>query len=223
MTMTETRPDTDEATEPFTATVLVDDFRRVLHNAVVFAGKDNKRPVLTCVNLVFNADNTLTAIATDSYMIGLDTCDYDGTTPSPRDVADHDPSDSLSFMASRSEIEQLLKAIAKLAAIAPAALRIEGDTLTVAYAGGTVELTRAIGQFPNWRQLVPSSTAPTERIAWNPQFLAKLAKVKTASGINEPAVFTLQGELKPTKIQVGDTFIGLLMPARIPELTEKRS
>lgn len=55
--------------EQATVTVPAKELGRVLHNAALFASRDETRPVLTCVSFTFGSDR-LTVRATDSYMLG---------------------------------------------------------------------------------------------------------------------------------------------------------
>lgn len=182
-----------------------------LETAALFAGSDYTLPVLCTIQFKALEDGKLTLASTDRYMMGLtrvaaEMVTVDGTfTP---------------FLLDAKQASALGKRLRKAG---PAMLTVDTadgtvKTVTVAYGGVSESLTPVDGRFPHVDSLVPErreagDTGPSV-IGFAPAFMAKFAKVKTESKTT-PMRVSLTSNTKPARVDIGDSFTGLIMPVRL--------
>lgn len=203
-----------------TFTVTVQDFLRTVSNAALFAGTDETLPVLNAVRLEIsepdqNAEVTLTAVATDRYSIGMDTCKAVGVTA------------AAPLLIRLQDVKSLVKACKNV----PTRSRpstfvvawVEDDSrvrFDIAY-DNSVTVRQQDGEFPKYRSLIPDQSAydaadGVHRVGLNPVYLARFALVDGGTGKSRPTmVMDWMTATKPAKVQLGDTFTGLIMPVRL--------
>lgn len=189
-------------------------FGRVLHNASLFASKDQTREILTCVNLSIIKD-TLTARATDSYVLSEESVTVSGT-----DTDNVGPSVNITAKDLAPVVKHLL---AKRYAPSPATLLVEGKTVTITANGASFTVSTVVGDFPRFDLLWPEPSGLTETgIVLNPTRLVRFAKIiecdgsKHADTTFDPGlVFFFTGDTKPVLVISrvhGSTFRALVMP-----------
>lgn len=196
-----------------TFTVPVGDFTRVLSNAAVFAGKDTTLPVLNAVRVEIsapdqNAEATMTAVATDRYTIGMDTCNVSGVI------------NELALLISLPDVQRLVKAAksCKHGYVVGAVEQDERVRFDIAF-DATMIVQQQDGEFPKYRSLIPDDSTldasdGVNTIAFDPSKLARFDKVQ-GSGRLDPIKLRLLTPTKPALVTKGDTFIGLIMPIRL--------
>jgi hypothetical protein len=188
---------------------------KALHTAVLdalnFAAPASvKQPSLEAVRLEA-VDGQLVAVATDRFVLGASRVDYTGA--------------AFTVMVAASDATTLVK-MAKTSLKRDEASR--EVTVKVADGGGQSTFRFSTGEslpvrgldveFPEWRQLVPSNAARMGRIigmGYKPALFAKFAKVRPDESRAHMVVFpsvTSQGRPGPTVVQVGEDFVGMLMP-----------
>ncbi len=130
--------------EPSAEAVTLDsaELVRALHQVVPAASHDDARPILTGVLLAAESDG-LRLVATDSYRLAL--CDLPGT----------------SLLAAGQQVLVPSRALGELTRVAAGADQVQlrlGDD-EASFEVGTVRVTTRLieGEFPNYRQLIPSS------------------------------------------------------------------
>lgn len=202
----------EEATASMVGTVEGAALVRALRSVAPFTSADKWGiDILRCIRLDADGD-TLTVVATDRYVLGSYRVAYTGPT----------------FGASVpvADAKRVADAVAAHGKANPHlqhfyALTVDGDTLTVSWAGVhliTVSLD-VVSHFPAWRALIPDVVDAGHGgiVAVNPVYLARFAKVEPAEGKKggTPMTMRLRDALKPVRIDIGDVFTGLIMPVRI--------
>lgn len=199
-----------ESKEP----LLAADLHRVLATARIFAGKDNTLPMLTCVKLQATGTH-LIAVATDRFNLGAAACKYDG--------------EPFELMLAPEAQAVLLAAVnpgkGSLGRLRTVGLRRtpKGRYLYVAVRNGEDSVSLALrpstAEFPAWRQLIPEKMPMENTVAvigLDPVRLAKFGQVRKLHPDYSSPQFFFTSPSKPVVCRMGDDFIGLLMPIRLP-------
>lgn len=186
---------------------------RILTNVLPAVDTSNTLPVLAAVRLEVSA-GTLTAVATDRYRLHTDTAEL---------VADDGPSTvELATLLHRRDAAELAKLAKKWTGAVTFAVSA-GSISVHTVSAPTLTFTAVDDEFPRWRALVPASDGPTELdapIAFRPECLADFAKVivpDNRRGAKKGDVMRMRhnGPTKPVRIEIGETFVGILMPVRL--------
>ena len=182
------------------------DLAEALRVAALFAGTDATIPMLGAVRLECNGVK-LTALATDRYTAALYTTEAEGDVLFTANIP-------------TANVRIILTTLKGAAAHTPVELTRDGDRLTVRTFDGQVTVTLNNDDFPKLRHLIPDAhdgdgTGNVGLIGFNPAYLARLAKVATGKGRHEPARLTFTTPLKPVRVDIGENFVGLIMPVRI--------
>lgn len=187
---------------------------RVFHNAAIFAGKDQYRPILCGVEVSVNGK--VEATATDSYRLGHDECPVLSGSGEATMVLEAKELAAIS--------KELLKAYPQVKATVTTRPAIvdggsQGVEVTIAVGNRIWVLKSTIGEFPRWRMLIPAENATGEvsTIGLSAELLASFAKVKGDTGRNSKNTMRLrfQSALKPVVVNIGATFYGVIMPVRL--------
>ncbi len=180
------------------------DLHRLLHNALLFAGKDPTLPMIERARLEFGTDQVL-SVATDRFMLGVTRGDYSGA--------------AMVVQLDRADVENLAK-IAKTRETwerEPREVQIDRTDSLVTFTfttGESIALTNQDDKFPPWRHLLPSELEEGERfVGVAPAKLATFTKVLDTDRVASLTV-TMQGPERPVLVKVGALFVGLLMPVR---------
>lgn len=201
--------------------MLAHDLHTVLSDASAFMSAVTNVPMLNAVRLETVTDGdgiSLLAVATDRFTLGVSRATADGDT-------------GIGVTIGADSVKTVLR-MAKTAVRAKSwrrvTVEISDDNRDIVFAFTTGESvavrTSDDGEFPRWRQLLPADDAGmdtvTAGLGLDPTKLAQFAKV---GGKNETmqlfARVTTRGEHKslgPVYVTIGDNFIGLIMPKRVP-------
>jgi DNA polymerase III sliding clamp (beta) subunit (PCNA family) len=192
-------------------TMTATDLHRVLHNAVLFTAPNKVNiPMISAVRLEFSGDQVL-SVATDRFVLGVSHADYTG--------------EEFDVLIGRDDADR----IAKLAKTKPTtrnygepprsvAIEHDGNTITFTFTTGEALTINTLDcQFPKFRQLLPSETdepASPAYTAVDPARLAQFTKVVPHSDDEHGMSVTLTKPERPVMVQVGDHFVGALMPVK---------
>lgn len=186
------------------------DLVRVLTEASLFATKTDDLPILNAVRLEATGTHLL-AVATDRFMLGVSSAEYEGAP--------------FVITLPMAEVKLILGAC-KLKAgrwkpkdVVDLRVTPKGTLLHVTLDETviTVPTFQSASDFtyPEWRKLLGASTTEVGEVIGtvgiNPQYLAKFGK------IGRQAKFYLRAPNKPVMVRIGDDFVGLIMPIRIPD------
>lgn len=181
------------------------ELRNALTACLLAASKDRMLPVLNAVH-VAKVANELTFRATDRYRLVHVTVTLtgwnEGDWETLIDVADAKRIVSMLPKTSNAYATEL-------ATIDPTAVTVPG--------AGAASFTPVDGEFPRTGQIIPSGTAPVEKMGFRPAQLADLNKMP-GRGKNEPAVFEFAGASKPAVIRWGEhpmAYLYMIMPTRV--------
>lgn len=202
----------DTATDVATVTVTLDssDLVRILTNAGLATDTTRTIPVLGAVRLELGA-GTILAVGTDRYRLHTDTAKTNGAT---------DEAGALLDRADAAAVCKLVKGAGEVT------VTISAGSFAVRTANSTATYATVDGEFPRWRSLMPEHNhddGPSAPFAYNPQYLADFAKVVQRADYRgravKPSVMRIQqvSPSKPARITIGETFVALLMPVRLPD------
>ena len=187
-------------------------------SVVVAASKDATLPSLCVVRIEVTAEG-VTFAATDRYRLAVVTVAWsEGYT--------HNNGEDWSVSVDAKAFAAAVKAFPKTPARAPAPVtpwafvNLTPAGVEIVHLTGTAVLPAVELDFPRWRALVPAedATVAVESIAWNPAYMADVAKLPTTR--NRPIRWTFYGETRPACARFGDgddvfTWLYLLMPVRL--------
>ena len=196
-------------------TVYQDELGRILHNAALFASKDQTRPVFTMVKLRLRG-STLEAVGCTDYYAGADSTTLaDDVTATVRDGE---------WLVLAIDLAPIVKACrTRKGQTSPLVILTFGaDGLTVAMVTGsgesfTVAYAPSHMSFPPVDRLFPAVDAKPvalSEIRLDIANLSPFTKVRS-DGDADPLRFTFYGDSKAVLIHCGRTFRGLLMPVRV--------
>lgn len=164
------------------------------------AGTDDTLPILTCVHFE-TRDGELFVATTDRYTVGtyrVDTSEIDGEIDDAnlqgRDVKD-------------------LVAFARKAKRVPLVLTFEERELTVSDFERKVTFSLLDGSFPKVWAVLPERQGQVFGV--NREYIGRFAKAADAKDA-APLIMSPNG-LKPIRVEVGDRFVGAIMPVRLPD------
>lgn len=191
------------------------ELRVLLAPVVPFASNDDRLPVLTAVSLNVRG-GYLVAAATDRFRMAMQRVRLAAGVP-----------DGFAALVDIAFVKKLLAAFKPVRGRDPleVTLTVEDDTIWATAGGGfgfdladiRIGSRLILGQFPTVETLVTRDLAeqPTADVfGLNPSFLAAF---KTAADVHGEPVIVVRpgvGAGKPVMVQVGDDFLGLLMPRK---------
>lgn len=186
--------------------LMTNELVRILKEASLFASTNDTIPVINAVHLEAR-DQELIAVATDRFVLGASKTEIDENTGP--------------FVAALP-LRQV-KTIVQLAgggrqAFSKVTLDANDKQIRVAFSSGeTLTLANELeaGAHRAWVKLLKSSTddEPSKAMDLNPQLLAKFARVSGATRMR----LHFFGYVKPIRVTIGDSFVGLVMPVRMPD------
>ena len=190
----------------------------VMSDAIVFAGTDATIPALNGIRIETVARGEtvdLIAVATDRFTLGVSRVDGSG------DIL---PGFNLTASDAKNLV-RIAKTLARMQSYRTVDIETADDDLNVMFVfstGETVTVRKAEHEFPRWRQLFPADDAgmsdDVSGIGYTPEYLAKFGKV--AAGKHDSMRFYPRVS-KPGVVMIGDDFIGIIMPVRIPGDTNR--
>lgn len=176
------------------------DLKRLLGNAILFAGKDDKLPFICAVRFAFEGEY-LHFVATDRYVLSWEPA---------REVAIE--GERAEFSLKHRDAVDILRALPKRGT---EDVTIEhAPDITVTMPGRVFQFGAVEGDFPKWQALTGVKAAERAGISLNGEYLALLAKVDTGSPRHHTARFTLPEGQKPVLVEMGETFKVVICPVR---------
>ena len=184
------------------------DLAAALNAVLPMADTDETLPVLTCVKFE-TRDGQLVLVTTNRYLLGTYRLDWEG-----------------------GEVDALLpgRAARELLAFAKRVDKRLPITLTF----GVRELEAADyerkatfpldldREFVKWAAIMPEHTPDRIAFGLNPAFLARFVPASGATpskpGGAEPMRLSLGSPVKPIRVEIGDRFVGVAMPVRLPDV-----
>lgn len=205
-------PRTAEAGSVGPNTLKAADLYTALSDALHFAAPASaKAPALEAVRLEAQ-EGQFVAVATDRYTLGASQVEYSGN-PFTVMLAASDAKALAGMAKTGKRAEKWREATIEIAA--------DGRQVTFRFNSGEAMTVRGLDvSFPKWRQLLPANDARmggTLGVGYQPALLAKFTKVRPEERDAVLVAFpslTPNGQPGMTVIQVGDGFIGLLLPMR---------
>lgn len=214
------------------------DLHRIVTEAALFTGNDSTLPMLTAVKIEINGKK-IVAVATDRFTLGVSKAEYTGTKNNAGE-ADSEIAEEWSFMLYPDEYKQLLQAAKTAKAQTQwrevAIKRADNGFVVFEFSvGAEIRLREADVEFPKYRQLFPSVddfalSEPVNVQAVDAKHFAKFAKVDDGGNGKSTRVkwvsiravekrgTTDQREVqKPSICTIGENFVGLIMPIRLPD------
>lgn len=190
----------------------------VMSDALQFASSDATIPMLNAVRLetVARGDSVdLMAIATDRFTLGVSRADADGDVLPGFNLAATDA----------KNLVRIAKTAARMQTYRTVDVETDDYTQNVVFtfsSGETVTVRKHEHDFPRWRQFFPHDNAgmtdDVSGIGYTPEYLAKFGKV--SAGKRNPMQF-FPRTAKPGVVMIGEDFIGIIMPVRIPGETDR--
>lgn len=189
----------------------------VLAPVLPHAAGDRHLPMICCLNLEV-ADGRFLAVATNRYTMGI-------AWASLADWAE-EVTESAPFSARvyANDLQRLLGFL-RPHRTTRATWTLTNNILSVTSDSGEQLAIRTVDvEFVNWRKFLGERAAKEpaniEALAYNPAMADLFSRSHKAIGNNEPIVWHLgQVGTDAPIVRIGDNFIGLLMPVRLPEQT----
>jgi len=188
--------------------LMTNELVRILKDASLFASNNNTIPVINAVHLE-SRDQELIAVGTDRFVLGVSKTEVEEST-GPFGVA----------LPLRQVKTIIQLAAAGNQAFSKVALDANEKSVRVAFSSGetfTLPNDLEFGAHKKWIQLLESSPddGPSKAMDLNPQLLAKFARVSGCSAARMRLHFS--GHIRPIRVSIGDAFVGMVMPMRIPD------
>lgn len=190
----------------------------VMSDAIVFAGTDATIPALNGIRIetVARGDSVdLIAVATDRFTLGVSRADASG------DIL---PGFNLTASDAKNLV-RIAKTLTRMQSYRTVDVETDDYTQNVVFtfsSGESVTVRKAEHEFPRWRQPFPADDAgmadDVSGIGYTPEYLAKFGKV--AASKRNPMRFFPRA-MKPGVVMIGDDFMGIIMPVRIPGDTNR--
>lgn len=188
--------------------LMTNELVRVLKDAQLFAHGDNAIPVINAVHLE-SRDKELIAVGTDRFVLGVSKTELDEITAP---------------FAAALPLRQV-KTILQLAgsckqAFSKVTIDADENVVRVAFSSGetlTLPAELETGAHRGWLKLLDSTPddTPSKAMLLNPALLAKFSRV--TGGGQARARLHFFGMAKPIRVTIGDSFVGMVMPARMPD------
>ena len=190
----------------------------VMSDAIVFAGTDATIPAINGIRLETvqrGAIVDVIAVATDRFTLGVSRADGSGDILPEFNLAASDA----------KNVVRIAKTVARMQSYRTVDVETDDYTQNVVFtfsSGESVTVRKSDLEFPHWRQLFPSDDAgmadDVSGIGYTPEYLAKFGKV--AASKRDPMRFFPRVS-KPGVVMIGDDFIGIIMPVKIPGDTKR--
>ena len=190
----------------------------VMSDALAFASTDATIPSLNGLRLeTVRRGETLDliAVATDRFTLGVSRADGSGDILPGFNLAASDA----------KNVVRIAKTVARMQDVRTVDIETDDHTQNVVFvfsSGESVTVRKSDHEFPRWRQLFPADDAgmadDVSGSGYTPEYLAKFAKV-AASKRNSMRFFPRA--MKPGVVMIGDDFMGIIMPVKIPGDTNR--
>ena len=191
-----------------TVQLMTSELVRILKDAALFVRTSPDIPIINAVHLSTRGQE-LIAVGTDRFVLGASKAELDA--------------DSSGEFAAALPLRQV-KTILQLAGACKqswsrVAIDSGEDGVRVAFSSGeTLVLPAGLetGAHIAWLKLLHSAPedAPSKAMDLNPQLLARFGRV---SGGSSRARWFFFGHTRPVRVTIGDDFVGIVMPIRLPD------
>lgn len=183
------------------------EFIRVVKEAAIFARSAPDIPMINAVHLEARGAD-LIAVATDRFVLGVSRTELD------------EPGEFLAALTSRQV--RLIAQVAGAGRQCFSTVAIDADEkqVRVAFSSGeTLTLPAEVerGAHRSWFKLLESMPDgdPSKAMDVDPRLLAKFAQLQGKRSARMRMYFS--GHQKPIRVTVGDSFVGMVMPVRMPD------
>lgn len=187
---------------------------RVIAAVLPHSSRDRHIPVVCTVNLEIESSRFL-AVACDRYTLGICWAQFEDWGN------DDEPPGTLSARVYGDDLRRLF-AFLKPRRKERATWTLSADELRVDIDGESASVRTVDVNFFDWRDLLskrvaqPPSAIP--RFGFNPDMLDHFTQTAKIIGGNKPTIWSFGDQpTSPPLVQIGDTFLGLLMPVRVPD------
>ena len=174
----------------------------------------NDLPVLNAVRLELDGDRLL-AVASDRYSLAICRASLKQWDENAKPVK------GTTAHIRVADVKRLLAFLRPQRKMV-ATWKLTASQLTVSFAGGSsISVPTSDGEnFPQWRALVgplfDREPEPGARMGFTPRVVEHFHQsAKAVGGLHETWQFI--SPLKPVIVRIGDDFLGLLMPCRLPD------
>ena len=187
---------------------------RAIRATAVAVSQDGARPLLTCVQ-VKQHEGQVTVCGTDSYRL-VHTTFADLKSSYEREFLV--PGDLIRLIRKVFPRKQVLR----IPADDTLTLHQGGDRIQVSYDGQVLSAPKVVGEYIQWRHLIPDEVVSSDVVAWNPAYLADIAAVHTEMGWDNQIPVRLVASVanKPSTWRMVHAYDGTvdyhLMPVRFP-------
>lgn len=191
--------------------MLAKDLHHAISDALNFAGSASDREFVSIavVHLEVTAERMI-AVATNRYVLGATQVPYTGQ-PFTVTIGIEDAK-VLARLAKTAKRDEQWREVE---------VEIGDRQTTFRFTSGEAKTVRDTdSQFPNWRPLIPATDKHmglTEGYGYEPTQLVRFTKVTRAPRERMVMFGTFkEGRPGPTVVQIGEHFVGIIMPARHP-------
>ena len=177
---------------------------RGLGNTVLFASRDRTLPPhYQCVQVQCHAaTGRVLMVATDRYSVGMQPL-----------AAESVSATAVAFIDTR-DVKRIIRAVKESVTIPTlASLTISDGEVDVELADTRLHMTSTDGEFPDWSTILPDASeyTPCKTCAFNPDIVARFAKVNPAYDGAPLYLRALPDSHRPAMFAVGD-FLAWVMP-----------
>lgn len=185
---------------------------RVINAVLAHASTNTDLPVINAVRLELDGDRLL-AVATDRYTIAICRASLTDWDDKAKKVK---PQAGSLRSADVKRVLDFLKPHRKDVAT----WKLTDTSLTVTVSGASLTVPTADENFPNWRIVLGSvldhAPEPGQQMGFTPRIVSHFQR--SADALGELAMtWQFVSLLKPVIVRIGDEFLGLLMPCRLPD------
>ncbi|MCB8913969.1 hypothetical protein KUG88_28110 [Rhodococcus rhodochrous] len=187
------------------------DLFAIVSDATVFATKVPDNPRISGAALERH-NGLLLSIATDRFRFGVSSA-----------PAGFDGPDDWHIWIPYDEIKQLHATVkgygsARARATMPVTITDQNGTVTFELPGQTVSFEAQQSTLPDWRELFARTNPTGSTATFNPGYLKDFGRI-TPRGEGTRAIVTVGAGTTPTRVEIGDYFMGLLMPVNPDGIT----
>lgn len=187
---------------------------RVIAAVFPHAADDRHLPMITCVNLELDGDRFV-AVATDRYTMGA--C-WASLTDWSKDAEPVEPISVRIFAADLKRLFAFLRVHRKIAAT----WELTDTGLTVTTGSESLTVRTVDVEFPRWRKILADlsakpQTAPIPAMRFGGPMVEHFTQSAKVLGEHGMTWHLGGAHTDAPIVQIGENFVGLLMPQRIPE------
>lgn len=211
----------------FTFTIDRAAWQSLLSDVLPFTGDDLTLPLLTAIQVEF-AGKRITMRATDRFALGKVWWEHDTEIGAAKVMLPASDARAMAKLHPAHARGLPQKELTITVNPGPALGQhwytqpkdIEAGTITITSGGVfdpkvTSEHRVFNGDFVDCDKLIPEEFTGTPQIGWNPDFMDKFRRVSRDR--HKPVRVRFAGAYRPIRVDIGDRFTGILMPAMLPK------